>query len=215
MSEDPQAVLKVLREWIIAHCTDPHPVREAAAGMARSAIVHRLLKYGPDESLNVCSARDLLALLVYVNGPVAEYVLRTAYIRAIVEGDHEVYEHLNTTPFIPDVRAWYWQLVEAMLGKAPDAEMATAWLQNMRGEELSVARLILARAYPDLAHPDWLADIPENVPRLAAELCLLLIPKHREAVVGYLREHPEALYAPTSAGASLGSERPPGAPSAG
>jgi hypothetical protein len=193
---NPQEEFKKLREWVAAHCNTGHSVRDSAVHMARSAIIHRLMKYGPDETLNACSAREVMALLVFVNGCMAEYLMRVAYIRAIIEGDHEVYEHLNTTLFIADHRAWYWQIVEAMLGQAPDPQAVTVWLENAKGEELSVARLIICRAYPDLAALTWLDDVPASTPRLAAEIAKVIAsdPRKHGAVKAYLRNHPEVRY---------------------
>jgi len=193
---DPQVEFKKLREWVVAHCNTGHQVRDSAVHMARSAIIHRLMKFGPDETLNNVSAREIMALMVFVNGWMAEYLMRVAYFRAIIEGDHEVYEHINTTLFIPEVRAWYWQIVEAMMGKAPDPEAVTVWLENAKGEELSMARLIICRVYPDLAQLTWLDDCPKHIPRIAAEMLKIISTdamKHG-AVKAYLRDHPEVRY---------------------
>ncbi len=193
---NPQEHFAALRTWITEHCHDENPVRQAAQGMADSAIVHRLLKFGPDETLNTCSARDLMRLLVFTNGLCAEYLMRVAYIRSIIEGDHAIYEHFNTTLFLPDLRAWYWQLVEALMGQAPNPQMVTTWLENAKGEELGVARLIIARLYPDLALLIWLDDVPTETPRLAAELARVIAQDKRKhaALKAYLREHPAVKY---------------------
>ncbi len=198
---DPQAAYNTLRTWIVANCADPNPVRSAAYSMAMSATAHRLLKYGPDATLSSMTARDLMNLLMYLNGPLAEYIMRTAYFRAIIEGQHAIYEHMNTTLFIPECRAWYWTIVEAMLGKAPDPEQVTVWLENMTGEEKQTARLIIARVYPDTAHIDWLQDAVDTtqppMARLMAELCIVLAskPTYVDLVKKYLREHPHVRYA--------------------
>jgi hypothetical protein len=195
-ADNPQVHFAKLREWVAEHCAAGHPIRDSAVAMARSAIIHRLLKFGPDETLNTCSARDLMALLLYTNALLAEYIMRTAYIRAIIEGDHEVYEQLNKTLFITDLRVWYFQLVEALLGRAPVPEQVTVWVENMKGEELSVARLIICRVYPDLALLTWLNDVPEQTPRIAAEIAKVLATdksKHG-ALKAYLRDHPEVRY---------------------
>lgn len=198
---DPQQAYAQLRAWITANCADENPVRASAYGMALSATSHRLLKFGPDATLDGMRARDLMNLLIYLNGPMAEYVMRTAYFRSIIEGEHAIYEHFNTTLFIPECRAWYWTIVEAMLGKAPEPEQVTVWLENMTGEEKSTARLIIARVYPDLAHVDWLHDLPDTtkppLARLGAELCALLLdnPAYDIIVRNFLRIHPHVRYA--------------------
>lgn len=190
-TNDPQEALAQLRAWTAKHCGAGHPIRDSALAMARSALVHRLLKYGPDETLNTCSARDLLSLTIFTNGAVAEYLIRTSYIRALIEGDYDLTDYLNTTLFIPDIRAWYWQIVEAMLGRSPNPEAVTVWLENMTGEEKSVARLIIARVYPDTAHIAWLDDVPDHLPRLSAEILrLLTAPARKSFIETYLREHP-------------------------
>jgi hypothetical protein len=195
-ADNPQEHFAQLRTWVVEHCNTGHPVRDSAVAMARSAIIHRLLKFGPDETLNTCSAREIMALLVYTNALLAEYLMRVAYIRAIIEGDHEVYEQLNKTLFITDLRAWYFQLVEALLGKAPNPEQVTVWVENMKGEELSVARLIICRVYPDLALLTWLDEVPEQFPRIAAEIAKVIASdksKHA-ALKAFLRGRPDVRY---------------------
>ncbi len=199
-TEDPQAHYTALRTWILEHCGAGHPVRDRAVSMALSALAHRLLKYGPDETLNNLRARDLCALLIYLNGPTAEYVMRTAYFRAIVEGDHEIYEHFNATLFVPECRAWYWKLCEALMAKAPDPAEVTTWVEAMTGEERGVAHLIIGRVYPDLAHLSWLDGLEtRSAPgaKLAAELCRILLekPEYKAAVDRFLRERPHVRYA--------------------
>ena len=197
VEQNPQVEFAKLREWVVANCGAGHPVRQSAVHMARSAIIHRRMKFGPDETLNRCSAREVMGLLVFVNGCMAEYLMRVAYIRAIIEGDHEVYEYFNTTLFIADHRAWYWKIAEALMARAPDPKEVEDWIAAMKGEELSVARLIICRTYPDLARLHWLEDVPAHIPRLAAELLLVIAqdPRKREAVRAYLRGRPEVRYA--------------------
>jgi hypothetical protein len=201
ITENPQEHFARLRAWTAEKCADPDPVRRAAVHMALSAIAHRMMKYGPDESLNACSSRELMVLLLFLNGPLAEYVMRVAYFRSIIEGEHTIYEQFNSALFIPECRAWYWTIAEAVMARAPDPEAVTVWLENMRGEEKSVARLVIARCYPDVAHIDWLADVPDQTQpqnaRLAAELCHVLLtkPSYVPLVKNYLRTHPHVRYA--------------------
>jgi len=70
------------------------------------------------------------------------------------------------------------------------------WLEAAKGEELSVARLIICRVYPDLAQLAWLEDVPETVPRLAAEILkVIATDKSRHgAVKAWLRDHPEVRF---------------------
>lgn len=198
---DPQAEFAKLRAWINDNCGDPDPVRRGAVAMAISAVAHRLLKYGPDETLNGLSARELMCLLLYANGNLAEYLMRVAYFRSIIEGDHMIYEQMNTTLFIPECRAWYWTIAEAMMARAPDPEAVTVWLEKMTGEEKAVARLVIARCFPDVAHVDWLNDLPDvsqpQFARLAAEMCSILFtnPNYRAVVANYLRSHPHVRFA--------------------
>jgi hypothetical protein len=198
---NPQEHFAALRGWLTEHCIDSNPVRRGSYSMAMSAIGHRLIKYGPDESLNNLTSRDLMALLIYLNGSTAEYVMRIAYFRAIIEGEHEIYEHFNTTLFIPECRAWYWTIAEAMMARSPDPEAMTVWLENMQGEEKATARLVISRVFPDTAHIDWLQDLPDTrsapMARLGAELALILQqkPHYRPLIQRFLREHPHVRYA--------------------
>jgi hypothetical protein len=198
---NPQEHFAALRGWLTANCLDQNQVRRGSYSMAMSAIGHRLLKYGPDESLNNLTSRDLMALLIYSNGAMAEWLMRIAYFRAIIEGEHAIYEHFNETLFIPECRAWYWTIAEAMMARSPDPEAMGVWLENMQGEEKSTARLIIARVFPDTAHIDWLSDLPDTrsapMARLGAELAIILQQKkeYRPLVQRFLREHPHVRYA--------------------
>jgi hypothetical protein len=199
-TDSPQEHFSRLRGWIVEHCGAGHPVRDSSYRMAISSLGHRLLKYGPDETLNNLTARDICSLLLYTNGRMAEYLMRVAYFRALIEGDHEVYEQFNTTLFIPECRAWYWKLSEALMSKAPDPDEVTRWLEGMTGEERGVAHLICGRVYPDLAHISWLDGLEtRSTPgaRLAAELCGMLLqkPEYKAAVERFLRENPHVKYA--------------------
>jgi hypothetical protein len=180
-----------LREWIHRECRDSDPIRDTTYKMALTAVVHRLIKYGPDASLNNLDCRDLMNLLLYVNGPVAEWVIRLAFTRSLIEGEEAVTERLMGTTLMAEVRAWYDKLVSSLVGDAADPGEATAWMDAMQGEELSIARLVSARVFPDLAHSSWLHDLPE-IPRLQAEMCILLkrIPEYQGLVKNYLAERP-------------------------
>ncbi len=180
-----------LREWISEHCKDPDPIRDATYKMALSAITHRLIKYGPDNSLNNLDCRDLCNLLLYVNGPIAEWVIRLAFSRSVIEGEEAVTDRFMNCTLMAEVRAWYDKLTRALIGEAADPKEVTEWMDAMHGEELSIARLVSARVFPDLLHSSWLHDLPE-IPSLQAEMCVLLrgVPKYRGAVKTYLDQRP-------------------------
>lgn len=192
---DPQSQFMELRRWVQSTICTGHPIRDAHYRMALSASVHRLLKYGPDAVLNAYTARDILNLLPYVNGVLAEMLMRTAFSRAIVENDEVIVDHLAAGVFMPEVRLWYWKLCEALIGKCPSPNDVTAWVDGMDGESLSIARLMICRIYPDTVHSSWLQDLPD-IPRLQAEICQMLALKkdYRQIVKMFLNEHPKAKY---------------------
>lgn len=190
--KQPQEHFAELRAWVLEHCNCDHPVRQAAYQMALTAIVHRTLKYGPDETLNHLTSRDLLNLLIYTNGLIAEWLMRSAFTRAIVENDTLVYEHLAQTPFMAECTAWYWKLVQGMLGGAPDPKELTDWLDALPAEEKSLARLMIARLFPDTVHVDWLNDVPAECPAIAAQLARICGGKkeYQHAVMEWVRQRP-------------------------
>lgn len=199
-NDSAQEHFQALRTWIDTFVSTGHPVRDSAYRMAMSSLGHRILKFGPDESLNNLTAKDLLCLLLYSNGTLAEYLMRVAYFRSLIEGEHEIYERFNQTLFIPECRAWYWKLSEALMSKAPDPAEVTAWVDEMTGEEKGVAHLIIGRLYPDLAALSWLDGLETiSAPgaKLASELVRILAGKHeyKAALERYLREHPHVRYA--------------------
>ncbi len=181
-----------LRHWVIEHCNAGHAVRQACYSMSLSAIVHRLIKYGPDETINNLTSRDLLNLLIFTNGDIAEWLMRTAFTRALIEDDSEIFEHLANLPFMPECTAWYWKIVEGLVGAAPDPEAMAAWLEALPPEEKSLARLLVARTYPDTAHMDWLHDVPDSCPRIAYLLAAIIAQKelYRNALDNWMRDHP-------------------------
>jgi hypothetical protein len=190
--KSPQEYFAELRHWILAHCHTGHPVRQSAYQMSLTAIVHRMMKIGPDESLNHLTSRDLLTMLLYTNGEVAEWLMRAAFTRALIEDDRDVYEHLAKLPFMPECTAWYWKIVAGLIGAAEDAQESTDWLHALPAEEKALARLLIARCFPDTAHIDWLHDIPEHCPAIAYHLARIIAQKkdYQHAVENWLRDRP-------------------------
>lgn len=183
-----------LRRWARDHLHAGHPIRQQHYQMALSTVVHRLLKFGPDGILNTYSARDLMNLLIYVNGECAEWVMRTAFTRALIEDDKEIIDRLMSLEFgLPEQRLWYWQLVDMLIaGQGKKTEMETLILAMPAGERC-VARLLQCRLFPDTARADWLTEIPDD-PSLASHLCASMA-QRRELhgiIDKYLREHPIA-----------------------
>lgn len=166
-----------LRVWIQEHIGPFEPVARSAYQMSLSATIHRLIKFGPDETMNHLTARDLMNLLFFLNGELAEWVMRSAFTRALVEDDRLVYEKLANCVFMPECRAWYWKLVQGLIGAAPDPQEMTDWLNNLKPEEKSLARLLIVRAYPDLVHISWLDDVPKECPAIAYQLAQILSTK--------------------------------------
>lgn len=191
-TKNAQQYFHELRQWVIAHCSTGHIVRQAAYGMALTANVHRLVKYGPDETLNHMTARDLMNLLIYTNGEIAEWLMRAAFTRALIEDDREVYEILAAYPFMPECTSWYWKLVQALIGQSPDPKETGEWVEALPLEEKSLARLLCARAFPDTVHFSWLDDVPEHCPAIAYQLARFAMgkPDCRNAIENWLRERP-------------------------
>lgn len=192
MPEDPQAAFQRLRQWVIENCNSGHPVRQSSYAMSLTANVHRLIKYGPDETLNHLTARDLMNLLIYTNGEVAEWLMRAAFVRALIEDDRPVYETLAKYPFMIECTTWYWKLVGALIGESPDPKEAEQWVDALPPEEKALARLLTARAYPDLAHIMWLDEVPEDCPMIAYQLAALCSrqEKYQNALENWVRARP-------------------------
>lgn len=160
--------------------------------MSLTAVVHRLIKYGPDDTLNHLTARDLLNLLFFTNGELAEWIMRAAFTRALIEDDREVYERLAQGPLIIECVAWYWKLVQGICGATPNPQELTEWVDQLPIEEKSLARLMVARVYPDTVHMDWLFDVPDHCPAIAFQLARIAALKTERisAVEAFVRERP-------------------------
>ncbi len=159
-----------LRIWVVETLLDKEPIRRASYQMALSAYIHRIIKFGPDETLNHLNARDLLNLTIFTNGELAEWLMRAAFNRALVEDDRVVYERLAQGPLIIESVQWYWKLVQGILGQAPDPKELSDWLNGLPMEEKSIARLMIARVYPDTVHLSWLDEVPKECPAIAFQL---------------------------------------------
>ncbi len=183
--------------WIQEHCSLGDPVRDECYRAGLSALVHRLLKFGFEETVNRLSARDCLSCCLMCGGIMAEFFLRTAFTRALVEDDQPVVQRILQTPFIPESRLWLGNLMRALSGDAAALEAGALWLEQMDGEERAVATLVIGRIYPHFALSDWLLACPIDYPRLPAEISLLLLkdPKYLGLVRDYLRRNPAVRYA--------------------
>ncbi len=187
-----QVAFAHLRTWIAEHCGAGDQVRQSGYGMALSSHVHRLIKFGPDRSLDHLTARDLLNILIYINGSAAEWLMRSAFTRALIEGDMAVVDHLMTTCFMPEVRGWYHRLVAGLLGQVEDTAAQEEWLHAMESEQKAIARLVTMRLYPDTATISWLHEAPEH-PQLQAAMAAVLglaKPELQGAVEAFVRERP-------------------------
>jgi hypothetical protein len=190
--KSPQQYFTELRQWVLDHCGTGNAVRQSAYQMSLTAYVHRLIKYGPDDSLNHLTSVDLLHLLLYTNAETAEWLMRAAFTRSLIEGRQDIVDYLASLPFMPECTNWYWKLTAGIIGAAEDPAETTAWLDSMPPEEKSIARLLIARVYPDTAHIDWLHDVPAEQPLLAYKLAELIAtqPKYKHAAECWVRERP-------------------------
>ncbi len=190
----PQEHFSELRHWILATCNAGHPVRQASYMMSLTAHCHRFIKYGPDKSLDHLTARDLMNLLIYTNGEVAEWIMRAAFTRSIIENDEAVTLRLANSPFIIECTTWYWKLIEGITGSSINPDETTNWLESLPLEEQSIARLIIARVFPDTANINWLHDIPDSNPMLQWKLAEIIAQKadNFHATENFLRERPFA-----------------------
>lgn len=186
----------VLVEWIAKNAGTGDDVRDESYRAALSAVVHRVLKFGFDETLNRLSARDCLNCCLMCGGHVAEFFIRTAFTRGLIENDRLVVDRILQTPFIPESRLWLAKIMAAVQGDQDALADAACWLETMGGEERAIASLLIGRIIPDLIQAEWLPECPLDYPRLAAEIALLLQESGQyDAVVkAYLRNHPEVRY---------------------
>lgn len=167
-----------IRNWIIANCSDKHPVRDAAYKTALSAFVHRFIKYGPEQRLDDFSARDILNMAIMQQDDTAAIFMRTAFTRAIIENDIEVVNELCRYDFIPECKAWYKSVVGMILWAADQgklsASIAEGKVDELSEPDKSVGRLLIARSFPGQMKRQWLEDCPSTYPRMQAELLSLL-----------------------------------------
>lgn len=194
---DCNRLVQELRVWILKECSLGEHVRDESYRCSISAIVHRVMKWGWEPTLNAMSARDLMTCILMAGGEGAEFFMRCAFTRGLIEDDRVVVQRLLDTPFIPECRLFLSKIVHA-LTDGPDAMAEGArWMETLHGEELSIACLVVGRHVPGVVDPEWLTGCPEANPRLCAEVALLLLKQDRfEAVVkNYVRARPKVRYA--------------------
>lgn len=193
---DPDPYLD-LQAWIRTHCSLGDPVRDEAYRCGLSAVVHRIIKWGFEETLNTLSARDCMTCCLLVGAEVAEMFLRTAFTRAIVEDDLVVLQRLMKSPFIPQSRAWLVKLGTLMGGDEEALKEGARWVETMRGEELILASILMARAAPQIADIAWLDQAADVPPAVAASLCRELMKQERFQTVvrNWVRTRPAVRYA--------------------
>lgn len=186
-----------LLPWIREHCGLGDDVRDESYRCALAAVVHRVLKFGHEETINLLSARDCMNCCLMCGGTVAEMFLRTAFTRALIEDDRPIVDRLLHTPFVPEARLWLAKLMASVQGDEKALEDGAHWMGSMGGEERAIASLIIGRIFPQLPEVEWLHSCPIEHPRLAAEIALLLLkmPVRKGVVMAYLREHPEVRFA--------------------
>lgn len=194
---DPASVMRGLRQWAAEHCLPEHPIHRGVMRQALSALLHRVLKFGPEAGLAQCTGRDLTYLASCMGGPGAAFFLRTALVRGIVEDDSELVTFLLALPLCPEVLLWIQRLMAwVMANDEPSVQAMLEWLQSLHAagalEELTLATVIITRVHPQLANPDFLEYVPLDYPPLAAALCRVLMvqPHYRNRVIAWLGAHP-------------------------
>ena len=155
-----------LREWTLETLRDPEPVREAFIHVQLGTLIRRLAMFGPEDSLQRCSGRELVRGASLAGGALAALLARTAATHAIVEDDHLLLNALARYRADGGVIAWAIELA-ALPVESVAAHLA---LITDRDEELHVARLIVSRAHPQVLDPAWLWAVPPTMPRVIAEM---------------------------------------------
>ncbi len=194
---DAQALVQELRVWITEHCSLGDSVRDDAYRCALSALVHRVVKWGFEPTLNLLTARDAMNCVLMAGGEGCEFFLRMAFVRGLIEDDRAVVQRLLLTPFIPENRAFLLVIVNALSGDEDALFKAAHWMETLEGEELSIACLVLGRQVPELIDIDWLAKVPEDSPRLQAAMALLMLrdEKYETVVKNFIRARPKVRFA--------------------
>lgn len=194
---DANALVQELRVWITNECSLGESVRDDSYRCAMSAIVHRVMKWGWEPTLNLLTARDCMNCILMAGGEGAEFFMRLAFTRGLVEDDRAVVQRLIDTPFIPECRAFVSQIMHSLSGGEEAMREGAVWMETLQGEELSIACLIIGRQVPAVLCIEWLMQCPAENPRLCAEMALLLLrgEGYEAAVKAYVRERPKVRYA--------------------
>lgn len=171
MNTQIEHILK-FREWIDAHRNQGHQVRQAAALLAQSSVVRRMLECEFETGLNLYNAGELLNMLAFAGfGRFAELLLKTAFSRAIAEDDHEIIAEISKYDLIPEQQQWFHRLNACDLATAEEILK-----QHFESDESkAMTRLILGRRHESLIQSSWLNDIPESFPQISYAMCRLML----------------------------------------
>ncbi len=199
---DATKLVQELRVWITEHCSLGDSVRDESYRCALSALVHRVMKWGFEPTLNLLTARDAMNCVLMAGGEGCEFFLRLAFVRGLIEDDRVVVQRLQLLPFIPECRVYLSIIIKALTGDEDALFAAAHWMETLEGEELSIACLVIGRQVPALIDLEWLTKCPVTNPRLQAEMCLLLLgrdtqygPQYEAVVKQYIRDRPHVRYA--------------------
>ena len=175
----PTKELLSFRNWIEQNRHQGSDVRQAAALLAQSSVVRRMLEANIETTLNLYNSSELLNMLAFAGfDHFAEYLLKLSFSRAIVEDDQALLEVFSKHELIIEQQQWYHRLLQC--DEATATQLLATEIESQ--EQRAMTRLILGRQFPQLIQSHWLKDTPQELPQIGYALCRLMLQVEQDFV---------------------------------
>ncbi len=169
VTESPEAVAELTRRlsgWL----ADVNLPRHEAYFLALSAGVWRLVHFGVEDTFQLYTPRDLACTSLVAGGAIINFLIRTAYTRAVIEDDEQLWRTMEDCGIAPTTVAWH-----AHLRTVPVDNLAQTLADISDPEELATARTIILPRAAGLATTEWLWQVPVETPTISAAMAVRLL----------------------------------------
>lgn len=191
--EEPSEAMAALRQRIASIDPSDNAIQHEAYYLALSAAVWRLVYFGVEDTFQLYTPRDMASFSMIAEGQLIDLLVRTAYTRALVEDDAELCRIMGECGVAAPVHAWH----QHLLG-CDEAEAVARLANAIDPEERAAIQTIIARRFPGQASPEWLWQVPANLPTVCYALARALLSQRGDlagSIGSYLASHREVLLA--------------------
>ena len=168
--EEPSEAMAALRQRIASIDPSDNAIQHEAYYLALSAAVWRLVYFGVEDTFQLYTPRDLACTSLVAGGAIINFLIRTAYTRAVIEDDEQLWRTMEDCGIAPTTVAWH-----AHLRTVPVDNLAQTLADISDPEELATARTIILPRAAGLATTEWLWQVPVETPTISAAMAVRLL----------------------------------------